>query len=218
MTYHIWNKRHTDWEEGGRNPEFVAEVWPEYAKYLKWYLCSSDGPMHYLANTIYHASDKDCNGKRKGEPFRFKDYIQFLGFPMTFKLGDKFTAWLKNLNGKYDDLTIMSIDHGPDAQGYKFDAKWTFAGYADKWDECPFDSSKEAQEWLTALQNHCHEFISYPTDYGKGKDPDLESARSCAIWQDATLEQLQDKEALEARLPALLEEFKRDVEELGFIF
>lgn len=53
---------------------------------------------------------------------------------------------------------------------------------------------------------------------GEGKEPDLEAARSCAIWPDATLEQLQDKEALLERLPALMREFKADVEELGFTY
>lgn len=38
------------------------------------------------------------------------------------------------------------------------------------------------------------------------------------IWPEATLEQLQDEEALLARLPGLLEEFKRDVESLGFTY
>lgn len=32
----------------------VARVFPALAPLLKWHLCSSDGPMHYLANTLYH--------------------------------------------------------------------------------------------------------------------------------------------------------------------
>lgn len=32
----------------------VAKNFPELAPLLKWHLCSSDGPMHYLANTRYH--------------------------------------------------------------------------------------------------------------------------------------------------------------------
>ena len=45
----------------------VARFFPDLAPLLKWHLCSTDGPMHYVANSIYHASDKDCWGLRKGE-------------------------------------------------------------------------------------------------------------------------------------------------------
>jgi hypothetical protein len=34
--------------------EDIAKHFPELAPFLKWHLCSSDGPMHYLANTLYH--------------------------------------------------------------------------------------------------------------------------------------------------------------------
>ena len=46
----------------------------------------------------------------------------------------------------------------------------------------------------------------------------LESARKTAIWEDATLEQLQDEELLKERLPNLIEEFIEVVESLGFIY
>jgi len=52
---------------------------------------------------------------------------------------------------------------------------------------------------------------------GEGKEPDLEAARNAACWPDAQLEDF-TKEKLEARLPALMEEFKRDVESLGFVY
>ena len=40
----------------------VAEAIPELEPYLKWHLCSTDGPMHYVANTVYLAGDRDCWG------------------------------------------------------------------------------------------------------------------------------------------------------------
>lgn len=33
----------------------VAEHFPQFAPYIRWHLTSIDGPMHYLANAIYHA-------------------------------------------------------------------------------------------------------------------------------------------------------------------
>lgn len=47
--------------------DLIAERMPELAPYIKWHLVSSDGPMHYIANTVYHASDRDHWGLRKGE-------------------------------------------------------------------------------------------------------------------------------------------------------
>lgn len=52
---------------GGCLHDEIAKYFPEYAGFIKWHLCSTEGPMHYVANTIWHASDKDCWGGRKGE-------------------------------------------------------------------------------------------------------------------------------------------------------
>lgn len=50
---------------------------------------------------------------------------------------------------------------------------------------------------------------------GEGKESDLEGARRAAIWPEATLEDF-TKEKLEARLPALMREFRSAVESLNF--
>lgn len=52
---------------GGCIHEEIAKAFPELAPLIKWHLVSSDGPMHYIGNTIYHAGDRDCWGLRKGE-------------------------------------------------------------------------------------------------------------------------------------------------------
>ncbi len=51
------------YENGGWRDDFggcchdkIAEQFPELKKYIKWHLVSSDEPMHYIANTVYHAS------------------------------------------------------------------------------------------------------------------------------------------------------------------
>lgn len=58
-----------NWVEyaGGCCHEDIAKHFPELAPYIKWHLCASDGPMHYFANTMYLAGDKDCYGLKKGE-------------------------------------------------------------------------------------------------------------------------------------------------------
>jgi hypothetical protein len=61
------SRRRRDIEAGGCLHEEIARVFPELAPFIKWHLVSTDGPMHYVANTVYHASDRDHRGLLKGE-------------------------------------------------------------------------------------------------------------------------------------------------------
>lgn len=152
---------------GGCIYEEIAKHFPGLKKYIKWHLVSSDEPIHYIANTVYHASDKDYNGLRKGETRQIKN-------GKTGKL-----CWIlkdfKNIH-KYIDRNKKPI---------------------------PLNLKVEYEP----LNN-----------VGKGKKADLQAARNSAVWPNATLKQLGDKKALMKRLPELMNEFKKDVEELGFIF
>lgn len=153
----------------------VARFFPELIPYLKWHLCSTDGPMHYIANTMYHANDKDCHGLRKEEIKQIKNGKT--GLP----------CWkLKVVDDKGNEVSRRNIEEYADAE------------------ECPTVAYKYEYRPFCRI--------------GEGKTPDLEAARSCAVWPDATLEQLQDKGALLARLPGLMEEFKTAVESLGLIY
>jgi hypothetical protein len=57
ITADVYKNSRTErnWESGGCLHEEVAKHFPELAKYIKWHLCSTDEPMHYIANTVYHA-------------------------------------------------------------------------------------------------------------------------------------------------------------------
>lgn len=39
---------------GGCLHDDVARCFPALAPFIKFHLCSTDGPMHYIANTVYH--------------------------------------------------------------------------------------------------------------------------------------------------------------------
>lgn len=43
---------------GGCIHDEIAKYFPELKPFIKWHFMSSDGPMHYLANSLYHASTK----------------------------------------------------------------------------------------------------------------------------------------------------------------
>lgn len=154
----------------------IIKKFPELAKYIKFHLCSTDGPMHYVANTIYHASDKDCWGLRKGEK-------------RQIKRGGIEPAWILStmVDGEVRCAEVDGVEK-----------------YAHGHEQPP-----------AVAEN-----LFYAPWYqiGKGKEPDIEAARHCAIWPDATPEQLTDKDALTARLPELMAEFQAAVIELGFTY
>lgn len=157
--------------ENGCDHERVVKLYPELEPFIKWHLCSPNGPMHYLANTMYHASDKDCWGRQKGEPYR----------------------WTYHLQAYHKDKTSVRVNTYPTEE-----------------------MLQEAAANLTPFIAEGATLICEPeaTAWGVGREPDLEYARSCAVAPDATLEQLRSKEWLEARLPALIDEFMADMEKI----
>lgn len=217
-----------DSDEAGCIHDEINKAFPQLAKYIKWHLTSTDGPMHYLANAVYLAGDRDCHGKRKGEPWSWEYGVQFGDNPIWHKLGKRFSDFLvanqaaTNANGPKFDFEVLRIDHeNRRGETYKLGPKFTFGGFADKWHECPFDDEQTALDFLKALQECTPLFVKRATQWSDGKERELDSARNVAVWPNATDEQLMSepdvlKGLLEARLPQLMEDFKRDMLELGF--
>ena len=204
-------------ESGGCIHREIAEHFPDLAPLLKWHLCSTDGPLHYEANTLYLAGDRDHAGKRKGEPSRFQTVVRFGSSPISHKLRPGFAAWLQDPDVNLGSLMVLRVDHPRERE--TFGPRFTFGGYLDRWHECPFDSEREALEWSAAFKGP-HEFAREATAWSAGKLRELDAARRAAIWPEATDAELAaEPEALRAklreRLPALLAEFRRAVESLG---
>lgn len=208
---------------GGCLHDEIAEWFPEFVPLIPWHLCSIDGPMHYEANTIYFAGDRDHWGRRAGEPASWSNVAKFGENPIHHKLSDSFAAFLKGAQANGFNLEVVRIDH--DERGkpgaHQFGPKFTFGGYADKWYQCPFDTETEALEFLGALI-HCRpKFEKIPTSWSEGKAREFDAARSTAIWPEATDEELSQepdelRKALRARLPALMEKFRSAMLSCGF--
>ena len=63
------SKRLNDIAAGGCLHEDIARLFPELAPYIKWHLTSADGPMHYVANTLYWLGYSGyCDGKSGSPP------------------------------------------------------------------------------------------------------------------------------------------------------
>jgi len=157
--------------QGGCIHDLIAEHFPELQPFIKWHLCSTDGPMHYPGNVLYHAGDKDCWGLRKGE---FRQH----------------TSRGKLQNGGIEGVPNWKLRTPSPQEIYASEKP---APITLEWEPC--------------------EMI------GKGKERELDRARSSAVWPDATDEDLTAdglKERLEARLPGLMLEFRAAIESLGF--
>lgn len=209
---------HRDISAGGCLHDDIARVYPELAKYIKWHLCSTDGSMYYIANTLYLAGDKDHYGRRAGEPSSHSTFVRFGDSPVSHKVGGKFFLFLKERYGT-GDFSVVGITHTEKPETYG--THYTLEGFGEKWHDCPFKSKVEANEFCQAMNRCKVEFVVLPTEFSNGKARELDAARNAAIWPEATDEELMAdnlKEVLEARLPGLLVEFKAAMEELGFVW
>lgn len=224
-TTYYWDDRRGGFvESGGRYVhEQVAAVFPEFAHLIRWHLFDTRGPMHYVANTVYLAGDRDHNGKRKGEPWAWDLAVKFGDNPITHKLNGKFAAFLHSRIGTGDFQPVAIAHAGTDNFGTKFEPKWTFAGFGEKWHDCPFDTQAAAVAFAYALKHCAPEFLTVPTLFSEGKERQLDYARRTAVWPEATDAELSVepdvlKVALLERLPALVEAFERDVRAAGFFW
>lgn len=214
---------------GGCCHDEIAAAFPELAPLIRWHLTSSDGPMHYIANTVYLAGNRDHWGKLAGEPHQWETMIQFGDNPIKHKLGSKFVKWLEScvpLHGESRfDFEVLPFYH--DDQGkpgkHQFGPKFTFGGFAERWHECPFDSEQAALDFLCALQTCNPKFVKIATAWGEGKARDMDGARRAAVWPDASDAELSvEPDALKAALVArhahLVANFKADMLGAGFIW
>lgn len=153
--------------------EEVLHAFPELKDAVAFHLCSTDGPMHYVANSMYRASDKDCWGLGKGE-----------------------TRQIRNSRTGRPIWKLVPLD--VEGNEYRSELKT----YVDEDTQPPETVLYGYVPWLRI---------------GEGEKPDLEAARSCALWPDAELADFTEEKLLE-RLPGLLAELKGVVESLGMIY
>jgi hypothetical protein len=154
----------------------ISKHFPELQPYIKWHLCGLTEPMHYIANTLYHAGNRDCHGLLKDEKRQI-------------------------INGRTKEpcWELVAYVDGKRMPLYKLERMHDSA-------EAPTQVPTLVWEPLWRI--------------GEGKERELDYARSSAIWPDATDEELTApglKERLEARLPALMEEFHKDMAKLEML-
>lgn len=207
----------------------------EVGDLIPFHLSSSDSPMHYLANVRYHASEKDCWGKRKGEACGWDDFAVVGNSPVKHKLGSELKKCIKKLlaMGPEQEAFVVDVAHkSKPGEAYKFAPKWTILigdEAPPEWYQCPFDLYDEAKQWMDACLEGMVKLERIATEWSEGKERDLKAARSCACgdWpEDHPLylsdAQLCDDENLEAtlnaRLPLVLAEMRKRIEAVGLVW
>lgn len=208
--------------------EEIAEAFPELAPLIQWHLTSADSPMHYIANAVYLAGDRDHWGKRAGDVSRSETVLQFDAVPIRHRIPRGLEAFLREVatydpQGREAALTPIAVAHvNKPGDSYSFGPKYQFAGQPPlKWHECAFDTEEEAQRFGDAFANHNPTFHTLPTAWSEGKARELDAARSVAVWPDATDAELMQepdalRAALEARLPSLQAGFRAAMDGAGF--
>lgn len=221
VTGHTYIPDRSDCESCGCIHDSIAKKFPELKHLIRWHLVDSDQPMYYVANTVYHASNLD-NGKAKGEPNSWETRLRFLAMPtMTFGIKASLLLALQEAKSTKHVPGVMDIVEVPyvkkAGETYDYGSHYTLGCYpVDAWHKAPYKDMREALEWQSTLLTNDWEVVKIVTGYSKGKERNLEAARNCAAWPEATDEQLCLPEAelkalLEARLPPLMAEFKADV-------
>lgn len=196
ITAEIHDKRRRD-IAGGCLHDDIVKFFPELAPLLRWHLTSSDEPLHYVANTVYLAGDRDHNGLRKGE---VRPVLNRDGLPRW-----ELRAVTSGPHGL--GVRISDTPTGREYHGMEHVPLFILTGTATG-AEPPMTP---VLQWMQA------------TETGEGKARDLVAARSAANWPEATDEDLSAdrdtlKAALLARLPALQAEFRRTMESIGFVW
>lgn len=205
---------------GGCIHEEIEKYFPEFKHLIKWHLCGSNEPMFYLENTLYHASNSASSKYEVGEPNRWQKVLTFKNSYITHKFSKDFIEFLENKKDK--TFNVIEVEHEKDAS-YNFKPKYTFEGFECKWYQCPFDDKQTAEEYQKELAEKDWTIKTIVIGYQEAKPRDFAAARRCAIWEDATDEQLslpkkELKKLLIKRLPSLMKKFKKDIEALGFIY
>lgn len=206
----------------------ISKYAPEIAYLIRWHLTSTDGPLGYIANTLYHAGDLDCWGKKKGEPYNFTRRLKFGTSPFLYTPSKELLSFidLVGISADWKDLKIVEIPHknSKNKNEYQFSPKYSFNGMnTEEWYKAPFSSLREANNFVAAMANCKVEIVEEATAWGEGKQRDFAAARNSAVWPEATDEQLslpkEDlKKLLLDRLPDLMQDFKSDMEKLGFTY
>lgn len=207
---HPTSTRDQYWDRGGCIHDEIAKHFPEFKHLIKWHSMTSEAPLHYIANTLYHANESLKYNFTIDSKNKLVQSLHMFNVPADFLTNND--AYKSNLQKVFIDYDLNT-----EYQEYRRDHDIDKRGLYD--DYCLYNYCLELESFLDL--NKDADINNYRIKKEKGseyREINLEYARSTAIAPDATLCQLQSKEWLEARLPQLQAAFITDIEALGFVY
>lgn len=107
ITGEIYVPGRRDCEACGCLHNEIAKSFPELAPFIKWHLCSTDGPMHYLANTLYHAGDRDLDAARSCAIWPEATDEDLLAPDLKAKLENRLPALMAEFRAAVESLGLV---------------------------------------------------------------------------------------------------------------
>ena len=92
---------------GGCIHDEVKEYFPEYAHLIKWHLCSSDEPMHYLANTLYFVKKGDFDAARNSAIWQDVTDDELKSFDIEQKLKARLPKLMEEFQNEMEKLGFV---------------------------------------------------------------------------------------------------------------
>ncbi len=180
---------------GGCIHDKVGKWFPEIKPLIKWHLTSSDGPMHYTANTLHY----------------YKKHLFLLNKPTIMAELQKRRDTLKSAGAltlhRFESIWVLEGVY----QGKKYSVDRSMT-----WEK---PSVKEMYEeiYTDILGDPAKDLY---LNKGDTIESTLASARHCAIWDDMPggVDVADMEKQVEARLPQLLKDFRKAVEGYGFTY
>ena len=218
------SRRRDDIEAGGAMHDEICRYFPELAPLLKFHLWSGL-PMHYVENTLFYTSERDYAGRLKGEPTDYTTRLYVNDAPIGYHLPPSAAQWLLENHKSGSTFEVVKLED-PLGQFARFTLRSSSGSQqAANWYSAMFKAEYPAQEWCTTLNNPQTRVTAtqVPVGFSKGGVRDLDAARRCAAWPEATDEQLclpteELKALLEQRKDALTAEFTAMIESIGFSY
>lgn len=85
----------------------IKKHFPELAYLIKWHLCSTDGPMHYIANTVYHVKNNNLSYARSSTIWDEVTEEELRSENIIEKLNARLPKLLEDFNGVITNLGFI---------------------------------------------------------------------------------------------------------------
>lgn len=168
------------WDSCGSCSDTIEKVFPEFASFLRFHLMGDGKNQTAMANAIYHASDKDYNGRRKGDVVSFETAIVFDGSSIKHKFKKGIVEKMLDKKIAGEEFKVVEI---PYTGEYNLPSKFTCVG-ATTWHTCEFDTEVECSGFVSDLNSKNFQMVKIPTSISEGKERDFSAANRSMFGAD----------------------------------